>query len=65
MHRQRSAFESVISYGADDYHDHLRFVQEDAGFTKHDTKDMSRMGKKQELKVKGTLCIQLQSLIKI
>lgn len=35
----------------DDYHGHLRGSrQEDRGFTKHDKKDMKRMGKTQELR---------------
>lgn len=35
----------------DDYHGHLRSARgEDDGFTRHDRKDMARMGKAQELR---------------
>lgn len=36
----------------DDYHGHLRHTQKDDGFTRVDAREMRRMGKKQELRVK-------------
>lgn len=36
----------------DDYHGHLRHTQKDDGFTRVDAREMKRMGKKQELRVR-------------
>ena len=38
----------------DDYHGHLRHQNKDDGFTRLDAREMKRMGKKQELRVRAS-----------